>query len=161
MISMSTTIAKRFTFDAAHHLDTMPEGHKCRRMHGHTYAVTIELRGRPDPKTGFFVDYGDIAEAWQPIHDQLDHRVLNEIEGLAIPTTEVLAVWIMERLWDQVKDASARNLPRHPMAFLHAVKVEESSTTWCRVTLHDLDAAYRDFRNKTDPARLDYTPTWR
>lgn len=111
------TICKRFDFDAAHWLTGVPSDHKCARLHGHTYRVDVMLRGELDSR-GMVVDYAEVAQAWQPLHDALDHRCLNDIPGLENPTTEHLAPWIVARL----KTA----LPQ-----LCAVRVWESSTTWC------------------------------
>lgn len=116
-----TTIAKTFDFDAAHFLPNVPDGHKCKRMHGHTYRVTVYVTGKPDPETGMICDYQDIADAWGPVHAVLDHHTLNDIEGLENPTTELLAPWVFKRL--------AAQLPG-----LSRVRVYESSTTFCEVT---------------------------
>lgn len=112
------TISKTFDFDAAHWLPKVPEGHKCKRLHGHTYRVEIRLTGPLDER-GMVVDYAEIAEAWQPLHDALDHRCLNEVPGLENPTTEVLVAWLLNRLRG------------HWPVFLLAVRVYESSTTYC------------------------------
>lgn len=112
------TICKTFTFDAAHHIPTMPDGHKCRHMHGHTYSVDLILRGDV-PDSGYFIDYGDIAKAWQPTFELIDHKVLNDIPGLEIPTTEVLAKWIHDRIgpllrshaWDELGRGPWREVP--------------------------------------------------
>lgn len=124
---MITTIAKKFTFDAAHFLPTVPPGHKCARMHGHTYEVELVFRG-PTSEEGFCrgIDYADITAAWQKIHDVIDHRVLNEITGLAVPSTEHLAAWVIARL-----------RPDFPFA-LHSVRISESSTTWCEALVKDV-----------------------
>lgn len=111
---MTITLSKTFDFDAAHFLPFVPDGHKCKRMHGHTYRVEVILCGQVRA-TGMLIDYADIAAAWQPLHDQLDHRVLNEVMGLENPTTEVLAAWIAARL--ELDD-------------LARVRVYESATTW-------------------------------
>jgi 6-pyruvoyltetrahydropterin/6-carboxytetrahydropterin synthase len=126
---MKTTIAKQFTFDSAHFLPRVPDGHKCKNMHGHTYVVEIRVVGDPlaDPedRSGWIVDYADIAAAWAPIAKLLDHHVLNEVVGLTNPTTEMLAPWILRRLWI--------DFPR-----VSSVRVYESSTTWCEVSIEDL-----------------------
>lgn len=90
----TTIITKQFTFDAAHYLPHVPEDHKCRRMHGHTYQVQLHLTGPMDNASGWIVDFGDIKQAWKPIQEQLDHRLLNEVEGLENPTAERIAAWI-------------------------------------------------------------------
>lgn len=118
------TISKAFDFDAAHSLPGVPEGHKCARLHGHTYRVEVMLRGEPDAR-GFVADYAEIAAAWAPLHDLLDHRHLNAIEGLENPSTEVLAPFIAHALLDA-------------LPLLHAVRVYESSTAWCEVLRADL-----------------------
>jgi 6-pyruvoyltetrahydropterin/6-carboxytetrahydropterin synthase len=91
-------IFKEFTFEAAHRLPNVPDGHKCARLHGHSYRVTIHVQGEVDPESGWIIDFGDIAEAFQPIRARLDHYYLNEIEGLENPTSENLARWIWQRL---------------------------------------------------------------
>ena len=91
-------IFKEFTFDSAHWLPHVPEDHKCRRMHGHTYIVRIYLRGELHPVLGWVTDFADIKKVWKPLEQQLDHRVLNDIPGLENPTAENLAVWIWERI---------------------------------------------------------------
>jgi len=99
-------IFKEVSFEAAHHLPNVPEGHKCRRLHGHSYRVAIHVRGEVDPDIGWVLDFADIKEAFQPLHEQLDHRYLNEIEGLENPTSENLAIWIWQRLQPKVAGLS-------------------------------------------------------
>lgn len=91
-------IFKEFTFEAAHFLPNVPEGHKCGRLHGHTYRIKIWVCDEVPDDTGWVMDFGDIRLAFQPIYDQLDHNYLNEIEGLENPTSENIARWIWKRL---------------------------------------------------------------
>jgi 6-pyruvoyltetrahydropterin/6-carboxytetrahydropterin synthase len=91
-------IFKEFTFEAAHRLPHVPEGHKCARLHGHSFKVEIHVGGEVDPRSGWIMDFGDIKAAFAPFYEQLDHHFLNEIEGLENPTSEHLARWIWERL---------------------------------------------------------------
>ncbi len=91
-------IFRTFTFEAAHYLPKTPEGHKCRRMHGHSFAAHVYLRGEVDPETGWIMDFADVKRAFRPLEEQLDHTVLNDVEGLDNPTSENLARWIWERL---------------------------------------------------------------
>jgi 6-pyruvoyltetrahydropterin/6-carboxytetrahydropterin synthase len=95
---MRVKLTKTFTFEAAHSLPTFPEGHKCRRLHGHSFKVTVVAEGEVDPARGYLIDYADIKAACAPVLEQLDHHHLNEIAGLENPTSEVLAGWIWERL---------------------------------------------------------------
>lgn len=112
-----TTISKSFTFEAAHFLPLVLDGHKCKRMHGHSYRVELICAGAVGPD-GMVVDYAVITDNWKPLFEKLDHRVLNEVRGLENPTTEVLAEWIFA-------EAVTTTLP------LVAVRVYESATTWC------------------------------
>ena len=91
-------IFKEFTFEAAHRLPNVPADHKCARLHGHSFRVRIHVRGPLDPRLGWVMDFADVKRAFRPLHDQLDHRYLNEIPGLENPTSENVARWIWERL---------------------------------------------------------------
>lgn len=125
---MNATIAKRFTFDAAHRLDRLPPDHKCHRMHGHTYEVEIILHGPVDEK-GFVVDYAVIELAWQPIFDTIDHRILNDILGLDVPTTENLLRWMFDKIALDKRPAVATL-----KTALAKIRIYESSTTWCEMS---------------------------
>lgn len=91
-------IFKEFTFEAAHYLPNVPEGHKCRRLHGHSFRVRICVEGPVGEESGWVMDFADIKAAFKPIHKRLDHYLLNEIDGLENPTSEHLARWIWRRL---------------------------------------------------------------
>jgi 6-pyruvoyltetrahydropterin/6-carboxytetrahydropterin synthase len=93
-------IFKEFTFEAAHRLPNVPIGHKCARLHGHSYRVEIHVAGEVGEHSGWVMDFQDVKDAFAPLYEQLDHRYLNEVEGLENPTSEVLARWIWERLAD-------------------------------------------------------------
>ncbi len=95
---MNVRLVHEFRFEAAHRLPKVPEGHKCARLHGHSYRIEVAVRGPVDPETGWFLDFQRLFDAWEPLHHALDHRYLNDIEGLNNPTSEVLAVWLWERL---------------------------------------------------------------
>lgn len=95
---MKAELTKIFQFEAAHHLPEVPEDHKCRRLHGHSYHVEISVAGEVDPQTGWLMDYAEIEQVFQPILDRLDHYYLNEIDGLENPTSENLAGWIWREL---------------------------------------------------------------
>lgn len=91
-------VFKIFYIEAAHRLPNVPAGHKCARMHGHSFRVEVYASGPVGAETGWVVDFADIKTAFQPIMDQLDHNCLNEVEGLDNPTSENLARWIWRRL---------------------------------------------------------------
>jgi len=95
---MKMELRKTFQFEAAHLLPNLPDTHKCHRLHGHSFRAEIIVAGECDPKLGWLMDYADIAEAFKPLWEQLDHRYLNEIPGLENPTSENIALWIWERL---------------------------------------------------------------
>jgi 6-pyruvoyltetrahydropterin/6-carboxytetrahydropterin synthase len=92
-------IYKQFSFDSAHFLPNVPEGHKCGNMHGHTYSLTVFIEGMPEQKSGWIIDYGDLKKIIKPIIEELDHHLLNEIPGLENPTSENLSIW----LWNKIK----------------------------------------------------------
>ncbi|HEX3541207.1 MAG TPA: 6-carboxytetrahydropterin synthase QueD [Acidimicrobiales bacterium] len=91
-------VFREFGFEAAHRLPHVPEGHKCARLHGHSFRVEVHVQGDVDPSTGMVIDFAEIKAAFAPLHDQLDHRYLNEVPGLDNPTSENLARWIWDRL---------------------------------------------------------------
>jgi 6-pyruvoyltetrahydropterin/6-carboxytetrahydropterin synthase len=119
-VPVRTELSKTFYLEAAHRLPNVPEGHKCARLHGHSFEVTLHVRGPVDPKLGWVVDFAEIAKAFGPMHELLDHRYLNEVQGLENPTSENLAKFILERV-------------TLPGATLSAVTVSETCTSSCTV----------------------------
>ena len=111
-------IFKEFTFEAAHRLPNVPPGHKCHRLHGHSFRVTLHVQGPVGADSGWIVDFAELTEAFKPVHAQLDHNYLNEVEGLSNPTSENLARWV----WQRVR-------PRLPQ--LSQVMVRETCTSGC------------------------------
>ena len=87
-----------FRFEAAHRLPRVPEGHKCSRLHGHSFFVRLGIVGDVNPATGWVIDFDDIQKAFAPLYEQLDHHYLNEVEGLDNPTSENLSRWIWVNL---------------------------------------------------------------
>ena len=116
---MHVELTKEFRFEAAHRLPMVPPDHKCHRLHGHSYRIEVTVRGQVDERTGWLVDYADIAAAAEPIlRGELDHRTLNDVPGLENATSEVLCGW----LWDRF----AARLPG-----LAAITVHETCTARC------------------------------
>ena len=111
-------IFREFTFEAAHRLPNVPPGHKCARLHGHSYRVAVHVAAPEDARLGWVMDFADVKAACAPLVDALDHRYLNDIEGLENPTSELLARWIWQRL-----------KPR--LAGLSAITVKETCATGC------------------------------
>ena len=111
-------IYKDFTFEAAHQLPNVPDGHKCSRMHGHTYDLRIVVDGPIGTETGWVQDFSELKEAMSPIIQQLDHYCLNDVKGLENPTSEILAIWI----WGQV----ISSLP-----LLKRIEVKETRNSGC------------------------------
>lgn len=91
-------IVKSVSFDAAHYLDHDPEARPYARLHGHSFQMEVEIEGEPDPETGWVVDFADVAEALDELREALDHRLLNEVEGLERPTLENICRWSAARL---------------------------------------------------------------
>lgn len=87
-----------FQVEAAHFLPKVPEDHKCRRLHGHSFRIEIHVTGEVGEDTGWVMDFADLKRVFQPLYDQLDHHLLNDIDGLENPTSENLARWIWARL---------------------------------------------------------------
>ena len=99
---------KEFTFEAAHRLPGVPPGHRCARLHGHSYRVQIHVSGEIEPASGMVMDFADIKAAFKPIVDEyLDHYYLNDVPGLENPTSENLARWIWQRLSPALSQLSA------------------------------------------------------
>jgi 6-pyruvoyltetrahydropterin/6-carboxytetrahydropterin synthase len=111
-------IFKEFSIEAAHHLPIVAPDHKCRRLHGHSFRIEIHVCGAVPSETGWVMDFAEITKAFQPVFEQLDHRYLNEIEGLSNPTSENLSRWIWRRL-------------HHSLPGLSKVVVRETCTSGC------------------------------
>jgi 6-pyruvoyltetrahydropterin/6-carboxytetrahydropterin synthase len=111
-------IFKEFRIEAAHRLPNVPEGHKCRRLHGHSFRITVHVRGPVGEQTGWVRDFADITQAFAPLHQVLDHHFLNEVPGLENPTSENLARWVWERIAPSLPD-------------LHRVEISETCTSGC------------------------------
>ncbi len=97
-MSITAEIIKDFRFEAAHFLPNVAENHQCKRLHGHSYKVTIRAVGPLDEKMGWVMDLNELSQAFAPLAHKLDHRLLNEIEGLENPTGENVALWIYRHL---------------------------------------------------------------
>jgi len=111
-------IVKSFRFEAAHYLPNLPESHKCRRLHGHSFQFDVHVEGPVDDHLGWVMDFGEVSRVVKPVVERLDHYLLNDIEGLENPTSEVIAVWIYDRL--------KPNLP-----LLSRIVVHETCTSRC------------------------------
>jgi 6-pyruvoyltetrahydropterin/6-carboxytetrahydropterin synthase len=94
-------LIKELRFEAAHRLPHVPAGHKCSRLHGHSFKIELAIKGPVDERTGWFIDYGEIDQIWHPLYNVLDHNYLNDVEGLENPTSENLARY----LWQHLKPA--------------------------------------------------------
>jgi 6-pyruvoyltetrahydropterin/6-carboxytetrahydropterin synthase len=91
-------IVKSITFDAAHYLSLDSDARPYQRMHGHSFKLYVEIAGEPDEAHGWVADFGDVTDALSAIHEKLDHRLLNEVEGLSMPTLENICLWVAEEL---------------------------------------------------------------
>jgi 6-pyruvoyltetrahydropterin/6-carboxytetrahydropterin synthase len=114
-------IYKEFSIEAAHWLPNVPAGHKCGRLHGHSFRLQLWVRGPVDPHLGWVQDFAEIKTAFKAIEDQIDHRCLNEVVGLENPTSENLARWLFQTLQ-----------PTLPL--LSKVVVQETCTSACVYT---------------------------
>ncbi len=111
-------IYKEFSIEAAHRLPHVPAGHKCARLHGHSFQISIHVSGAVEPQAGWVMDFADIKAAFHPIYERLDHHYLNDISGLENPTSENLARWI----WRELKPA---------LPLLSKITIKETCTSGC------------------------------
>ncbi len=111
-------IYKEFHFEAAHRLPNVPAGHKCARLHGHSFRVRIVISGDAREPAGWVMDFADVKASFKPLHDMLDHHYLNDISGLENPTSENIARWIWQRL-------------KPSLSLLSAVEIRETCTSGC------------------------------
>ncbi|MBJ7535389.1 6-carboxytetrahydropterin synthase QueD [Rhodomicrobium vannielii ATCC 17100] len=118
-ISLTTRIGRTYRFESAHHLPYLADGHKCKNLHGHNYRVEIIVRGSPD-RRGFVRDFAEIDAEVAPLLKIVDHRLLNDVEGLENPTAEIIAAWFFDRITD-----------------CESVRVFENDDCWAEVRAED------------------------
>ena len=111
-------LRKTFQIEAAHRLPNVRTGHKCARLHGHSWRIEVAIEGPVGDQSGWVMDFADLKAAFQPIYDRIDHHYLNDIPGLENPTSERLALWI----WTELK-------PRLPL--LSELVIAETCTSRC------------------------------
>lgn len=92
-----TRIARTYRFESAHFLPRVPDGHRCRNLHGHNYRVEVMLEGELDAR-GFVADFAELDAEMAPLLNQVDHKLLNDVPGLENPTAELIAAWFFARL---------------------------------------------------------------
>jgi 6-pyruvoyltetrahydropterin/6-carboxytetrahydropterin synthase len=117
-----------FSIEAAHRLPHVPPEHPCARMHGHSWRIAVHVAGDVDERTGWVVDYAVLEAAFDSVRADLDHRVLNDVPGLANPTSENLARWLWRRLE-----------PR--LSGLSRIDVRETARSGCVLRREDLASA--------------------
>jgi 6-pyruvoyltetrahydropterin/6-carboxytetrahydropterin synthase len=104
---VNVELAKDYWFEAAHSLPLVPEGHKCRRIHGHSYKVQLKVSGPVDEKTGWLIDFQVMDDAWAPLHALFDHRNLNDVPGLENSTCENISIYVWRALKPKLPQLSA------------------------------------------------------
>lgn len=114
-------IGKRFTFEAAHQLGGLPDGHKCAHLHGHSYSVEVVLAAAALSRPGFVADFGDLTPVRKHLDEGYDHRHLNKVMDDE-PTSENLARVLF--------DWCTANLALPAAVTVAAVRVSETATTW-------------------------------
>lgn len=118
-VSVTTRIGRTYRFESAHHLPNLPDGHKCKNLHGHNYRLEVVVRGNLDAR-GFVKDFAEIDAVVAPLLKRVDHRLLNDVEGLENPTAEVIAAWFLARVPD-----------------CESVRVYENDDCWAEVIAED------------------------
>ncbi|MEM8616708.1 MAG: 6-carboxytetrahydropterin synthase [Pseudomonadota bacterium] len=86
-------ITKAVTFEAAHFMAGKPEGHPYRNVHGHSFRLEATVSGTVEVGAEWVQDFADLAMILQCTAEKLDHTLLNEIEGLEVPTLERICLW--------------------------------------------------------------------
>jgi 6-pyruvoyltetrahydropterin/6-carboxytetrahydropterin synthase len=99
---MAMRVYKEFYFEAAHFLPSAPPGHPNARVHGHSFRVRVSLDGEPDRETGLVMHLEDVERAMDGAREALDHRLLNEVDGLDVPTLERITMWLWDRLHNKL-----------------------------------------------------------
>ena len=111
-------IYKTFAVEAARSLPNLPDGHPCKKIHGHSFKITITVAGQIDENTGFVMDFSEIDSSFSPIHKLIDHSYLNDLEGLDNPSSENLCKWIWSKLKNSLHD-------------LKRIEIKETESTGC------------------------------
>ena len=125
-----TTVTRRYHFEAGHWLPKVRDGHKCKRPHGHNYELEVTIGGTVG-NDGFIIDFWDLDDVVSPLIADIDHRMLNEIDGLQNPTAENIALWFLDRLVWALPPRHDR--PGGPTS-IHSVLVYETKDCWAKVT---------------------------
>lgn len=107
------TITKEFHFSASHTLDTLPDDHPCRQLHGHNYVVIVELQEHILDKHGFVRDYGELRKFKQMLDTRYDHKHLNNVVAFP-PTAELLAEYFFNWCQTQWPETSAVTVKETP-----------------------------------------------
>ncbi len=127
---MIATLRRSYTFEAAHRLPSVPEGHKCGNLHGHSYRVTVLVRGpvqTEGPHAGMVMDFARVDGFVAPLVKQLDHSTLNDHQGLENPTSEHLGRWFVWGL-------------RHALPHFLGVEVAETCRSSCLVLADEVES---------------------
>lgn len=109
-------IYKEFRFEAAHFLPSAEAGTPNSRMHGHSFRARVTIEGAPNADTGLVFHFSELAAAMEDAREALDHRLLNEIEGLEAPTLERIAMWVWNRLQNRVPGLAEIEIARDSCA---------------------------------------------
>ena len=56
------TVFRTFRFHSARHLPLLDDDHICKKMHGHTFNLTVYINGKVNNKNGFIIDFYDIDQ---------------------------------------------------------------------------------------------------
>ena len=104
---MLVELMKEYRFEAAHRLPRVAEGHKCSRVHGHSYKVEVYLTGPVNAETGWLIDFGVIDDVWATLFARLDHQYLNDVPGLENSTCEIISIYLFNEMKLTIAEVSA------------------------------------------------------
>ena len=112
VVGRTFRVTKGASFEAAHFMGHKPEGHPYKHVHGHSFRVEATVAGTLKAGEEWVEDFADLKRAIEDVAGELDHRLLNEIDGLEVPTLERLCVWIAARLGARVTGLVAVEVSR-------------------------------------------------
>jgi len=105
-------ITKQFTFEAAHYFPNMPEGHIYKKIHGHSFVVEVTFSGKKNKDNQWVTDFDELSKSLNEIKKKLDHKCINDIKEIGIPSLENISSWIGKQLQKKYSNVHSIKLSR-------------------------------------------------